>query len=489
MFDVAIVGNGASAIATLKTVIALTEMKNETIKICMIGNISNMGYGFVYNEDNDCAIMNTPASNISIDFEDGLDFVKWSHKNGYSYDNHSNIPRRVYGKYLQDTAMELNVKNKVTFIDAHATDIIKIDDKYQMINTASNGIIAEHIILCAGAANMNDYYNLSGLNSYISNPYPLHRQLSQIKKDDHVMILGSGLTAVDISAYLHFHQHRGKISICSREGKFPVVKSRVNSYLPKWCRFDNFLKIYEAQGSPLTLRQILRLVRRELKTVDANWKNVFFPVSQDSETVFTEKVKSAQKGIAWLDILIGIQHEIDQTWAYVKSEHKAFFIKKYLSDVLRAIAPIPLQNAQILCRLFSNKQLSISGGISAIQHNNNGFVIYSENKSPLKVDCIVNATGFNRHISIRDDNFLANLVKNEFVKLHSSGGIQVCALTGKVKTNENIYSVGFLTSGEHPLINNIEFIVMNAKATAMSVVNSIIHKKILNNESKTACSF
>lgn len=479
MYDIAIIGNGASAVAVLKTLVLLSKKKNQLVNICVVGKTSTIGFGMAYSEDDDCAIMNTPASNVSIDFEEALGFINWSLKNGYRFLEHDNVPRHVYGKYLHDMAMELGNNCNVTLSDAYAVDIEDNDDSYKIFTLQGKEILTQYIILCTGVSKMDDLYGLSCFDNYIANPYPLHQKLSRINKSDSILVLGSGLTAVDICVYLFWQAHNGKIILCSRQGRLPAVKSIIKPYIPKWCRFEFFIKMYELQGNLLSLRQILRILRRELKSVGANWIDVLFPKDSDSAATFIAKTEAGRMDQPWLNVLVGVQHEIDLAWAYVKTEDKKLFIKKYLPDVLRIIAPIPLKNAYILCKLFSENRLQIISGVNMVKNDRVNFIINRKDNVSLKVDHVINAIGPNRHISLVEDDLVSNLLKKSLVHPNPSGGIQVCPKTGRVISKSNkIFSVGHLTNGEHPLINNIEFIVMNAKATAETIMNDMKYKVI-----------
>ena len=476
MFDVAIIGNGATAIATLKALNFLSIRHNINFAIGLVGRISNMGFGVAYNEANDYAIMNTPVSNISIDSEDSMSFVKWARNKGLYYLGDNAIPRRIYGNYLYDMAMELHDKKRVTFIDSMACDIDCGDDGYEIIMQNESRVRTKYLILCTGndSSKWNDFYGLTGHAKFIYNPYPLYVQLSKLKESEDTLILGSGLTAVDIAVALYWKNHQGKIIICSREGRLPSVKANAKLYIPRWCRFDHFLQIFNKQNRKLSLRQIFRLVRRELRTVNANWIDIFFSKGFETADSFSEKIYQAQKGLPWLDVLIGIQHEVDKSWAYVNSRHKEIFIKSYLSSVLKAIAPMPLINANILNKLLSENRLEIMGGIRSIDDNGKGFDINCIENVSFKVDNIINASGFNREISYNSGTFITNLLNKKIIHPHPSGGIKVCAETGRVFPNQNIFAVGHLTMGEHPLINNIELIVINAKETALALVKELM---------------
>ena len=293
MFDITIIGNGASAVAILKTLLQQTSSQHLFLNICIVGERRNMGYGFAYHEDNDCALMNTSATNISINNE-VLDFIFWSRRNGFNFGKYDHPTRRVYGRYLHDHMNNLIQEPGVLLLDARAADIEQIRRGYMVSTVQGKKFLTKRIILCTGAFEMNDFYGLSQFKNYLNHPYPLHKKLSSINSNDHLLIIGSGLTAVDICVYLSRHQHCGKIYLYSRRGQLPAVKLRINTYTPKWCRYSRFKNMAEKQQAPLTLRQVIREIRRELKSVGAKWIDVFFCQGADNRESLVRKMNEAK---------------------------------------------------------------------------------------------------------------------------------------------------------------------------------------------------
>ena len=67
-FDIVIIGNGASSVASMAAICKATP-DEISLSICILGKVSLLGRGDSYNEKYPCLIMNTPAKNLSIVLE------------------------------------------------------------------------------------------------------------------------------------------------------------------------------------------------------------------------------------------------------------------------------------------------------------------------------------------------------------------------------------------------------------------------------------
>jgi uncharacterized NAD(P)/FAD-binding protein YdhS len=89
----------------------------------------------------------------------------------------------------------------------------------------------------------------------------------RIGPKDEVLIVGAGLTAVDVLTHLDGLGHKGTVHALSRHGLRPLVHKAVAPYPP-------FL---DPQNLPTTIRALVRLVREEVKAAAAkgfNWRAV-----------------------------------------------------------------------------------------------------------------------------------------------------------------------------------------------------------------------
>lgn len=84
----------------------------------------------------------------------------------------------------------------------------------------------DYAVLCVGGDSPKDVYGLTGTPGFIAEPYPLSGTLAELGENDHVAVIGSGLTAVDIVLSLAARGHRGPISLMSRRGVLPGVRQR-----------------------------------------------------------------------------------------------------------------------------------------------------------------------------------------------------------------------------------------------------------------------
>ncbi len=92
--------------------------------------------------------------------------------------------------------------------------------------------------------------------------------LGGLPENEDVLLVGSGLTSVDMAISLHAEGFRGKIHILSRHGLIPQVHSQKRS--SPWPRFWD-------SHSPRTTRGLLRLIREQVaaaSTAGHDWRVV-----------------------------------------------------------------------------------------------------------------------------------------------------------------------------------------------------------------------
>jgi uncharacterized NAD(P)/FAD-binding protein YdhS len=133
--------------------------------------------------------------------------------------------------------------------------------------------------------------------------------LAAMPRRGHVMVLGSGLTALDVIAFLHAHGFRGTVSVVSRHGLMPALHGSPPSaavLLPDSVVAD----------APRELRGLLRWGRAVVSQLVA-------------------------RGARWQDAIDAIRPHVSRLWRDLPPHERARFVRSIRPywDVLRHRAP------------------------------------------------------------------------------------------------------------------------------------------------------
>jgi uncharacterized NAD(P)/FAD-binding protein YdhS len=443
--------------------------------------------------------MNTPTTDLSIMKNDPFDFFKWVelNKNELSLlnDNLEFVPRSVFGLYLKEKyhffKKEL-IKYSITVEDIfdQANDILYQNKENEItISLASGKSIKTSYVLFATGPNLpQDHYHLKEYRNYIHNPFPTINNLVDLPKNSNIAIIGSNLTAIDITITLSHLGHNGKIYMTSRNGKLPEVKGKyLKSYTPKNVLYDNFEKIFHAKGTDLNLMDLTRLIRKELKIHGFNWRDYFFDKKSKPECMidFEQRVEEARNGPSPFNIILGMIPEIAKTWRLVSSDQIELFMTNFYRNVHQKHGAIPLINAEKILSLLQKEQLILKGNLNHIKHNNNNnFSITFENSNDnIICDYIINATGPNRSICSNESKPpFTTPCANGFIKEIKIGGTIIDTKSGMILRNDGKFenrlrAIGHNAEGSHPFINNFAWILESTNEVAESLINEVIHGK------------
>ena len=223
MRTVAIVGGGASG--TLLASLLVTRSKATSVVI--IDPCEHLGRGVAYATDCMHHTLNVPAGKISALTTDRDHFVRWLAANfGDTYDPSSFVPRSLYGDYLGDITSEARAAepDRWRHVRASAREVREEHDGVYV--TCSNGEVveADRLVLATGNAAPAAWPNMSPearhSRRYFGSTWE-PGALAPTSAGETVVLLGTGLTAIDAVFGLRDNGHRGPTYMVSRRGLLP----------------------------------------------------------------------------------------------------------------------------------------------------------------------------------------------------------------------------------------------------------------------------
>jgi len=465
-FDVVVIGDGASAVALLASLEAVFyETTKRRVRIAVIGCAGNFGRGGSYPSDAKCLIMNTPACDLSIFGNYPNHFVSWLEATHIGGDGRSFVQRSIFGDYLVETGRTLLTRGEHCLIEGWATRIEDMGSHIAVTGRDGLTVRARIVVLATGNPRAGLVPGVPWGGVYFETPYPTIHLRNSIRPDADVLILGSSLSAIDTAIALHESGHQGMLYLASRSGRLPAVRAPRTDCQPghTWC--EALLLQARSADSGLGLRDILRFARRDLRAAGLNWKDLFLPSEPDTLESFRARRAEAEGEIRWLTVINLLQGELDPIWAMLRPNQLSLLISRFVPDLLRNLAAIPMANAHRLEAMLSAGTLAVSGGLQEIAVRDRRYYAVLASGVTITADCLVNATGIPRRLR---GELYESLYKQGLAKELRGGGLDACPLTGRVRTadgclNDRLYALGHPTCGVHPIINNVAAIVARSR--------------------------
>ena len=229
-----ICGNGASAVALL---CALARNGQSPLEVTVVGAGAVPGQGVAYATANANHLLNVPASRMSIDPINPNQFAEWLKERGLLKGDFASLflPRPLYGEYLQDYLakwVEMAPQLDVRFRQERVMSLERRGDLW-VVHHEDGAVEADIVVLATGndlPAPIGMQHDAAIRARIIDEPW----EAWDVGQDEEILILGTGLTAVDAVIALQDQNHRGRVHLVSRRGLLPVkhVEARRTVMLP-----------------------------------------------------------------------------------------------------------------------------------------------------------------------------------------------------------------------------------------------------------------
>jgi uncharacterized NAD(P)/FAD-binding protein YdhS len=242
--EVIIVGGGFSGVAVAYH---LLRRAAKDLRITLLERGPWLGRGIAYGVDSRVYRLNVPASKMSIDPDVPADFVAWA---GAEDEPHAFLSRALYGDYvvarLAQAIAASPGKMRVIRGDALAIDATSV-------HLADGQVLeAPTVVLATGLAPRLAPQHLAP-DARVIDAWD-ECAIATLPPTGHVLVLGSGLTAIDVIALLHARRYAGRITILSRRGLLPFP--HLEPFTPA-----RPLPADLARSAPRSLRGLVRWTR------------------------------------------------------------------------------------------------------------------------------------------------------------------------------------------------------------------------------------
>jgi hydroxyacylglutathione hydrolase len=392
-FTVAIIGGGFTG-ATLAA--QLLRMSGGSVSVFLIERGARLGRGVAYSTECTEHLLNVRARNMSAYPDDPEHFLEWArlnHAPGVSPDDY--LPRPLYGRYAASVLQKAIERHpdQIEHVQDEAVSIARIGETAEIRLRSGRRLFADKVVIAPGNFPRGDP-RLPGRTPhslrYVSNPWKSNlwtsSTLGDVSHDKSVLLVGSGLTSLDVAITLRGRGFRGTIHILSRHGLLPQAHTATVPWPPFW-----------TEQSPRTVRGLLRLIRTQ--------------------------VKAAEKaGSGWRAVIDSLRPFAQEIWRSLSfSERRRFLrhVRPYWDVHRHRVAPAI--GARLASQIQDGQIEIHAGRIKKYAEDTGGVeVIYRARESgqlqQLRVDRVINCTGPENDFRKADDPLLTNLMRQKLAR-------------------------------------------------------------------------
>lgn len=207
------------------TLLAIQLLRFGASVVLVERNASSLAKGLAYGTKRPEHLLNVRASNMSAFPDDTAHFQRWM---GFNSEGQANrfAPRLAYGQYLRELLMDAlaAAPDRIRIVASEVVAADFEDGGAQAILAGGERIAARTVVLALGNSSPRLPHALDELplGRVIADPW--QRALEPLAATDcDILLLGTGLTAIDVVLALDAAGHRGKITALSRRGLSPRV--------------------------------------------------------------------------------------------------------------------------------------------------------------------------------------------------------------------------------------------------------------------------
>lgn len=358
-YPVAVIGAGASGVLTA------AHLRNAVaeLPLLLVDAGPRAARGLAYGTPYGAHLLNVPASNMGAYADDIRDFDNWlqARSPGTVY-----APRRLYGEYLADVLDRLSRQSSATeHVQAEAIGLWRRAGSWEIGLDDERTVDANSVVLALGNLPPTDPFAAPETDrprNYLSDQWKAIA-CEAFDPQERVLLIGTGLTMVDLVLALRSNGHQGRIHALSRRGLLPLghphqTGNRRNGSIPS--------------GSPAA---ILRWLREEAR-------------------------RASRDGYGWQPVVDQLRPETQRLWESWSERERRSFLRhaRRFWDVHRHRVAPPVA-IQILALPVAGELQVHRGRNLALRELSNNRSVEARWRAPsgvdqtLVVDRVINCTG------------------------------------------------------------------------------------------------
>lgn len=294
---VAVIGGGASGVLT--AINLLVRSDDPALEVVIHEASGIVGRGIAYGTNDQRHLLNVRARHMSAFPDSPSDLLDWALRTGRSSDPQGFLPRADYAIYLQDRLADV-ADDRLRVRAGRVLDVVPSAAGFEIVTERSRSH-ADAVVLCHGNQPPRPLTVAGGdpvpdAPWHVANPWELAR-LRALPADAHVVVVGTGLTAVDTVITLLEDGPDREVTMLSRHGLLP--KPHVGQAHTAW--------VTKVPEGPVTADAIAAAVSEECQA-------------------------AAERGVGWRAVVDGLRPATQDLWRRLPHAERERFLQVYARD-------------------------------------------------------------------------------------------------------------------------------------------------------------
>jgi uncharacterized NAD(P)/FAD-binding protein YdhS len=454
---VAIVGGGAAG--ALAAVHLLREHRERgALEIDLIDRTGSFGAGVAYGTQDPLHLLNVPAVRMGAIAGHPEHFHDWLAERGEPADEEAFLPRGLYATYIRDLLAGAEREAADARLRRHCGEVVGVVEHHgaaaaplELTLSGGERIEADRVILALGPLGAGDPIRvppeLKASGVYVADPWAAGA-LEPVRKDRSVLIVGTGLSMVDVALSLSDGEEGPRIRAVSRHG---LVPRRHRRSLTNVRRFH---------------------IPTETGTIE--------PIVA---AIFGQICRVSQQGDDWRDVIDSMRPVTPQLWRSLRTEEKQRFLDEFqrLWDVHRfRMAPEVADRFEALQE--EGRIQTDADSIVSVEPHGRGARVFlrtpgAHELDAVEVDRVINCSGAGCDLRRQAPPVLAGLLAAGRARPDELGlGLDVdeegALLDAEGLPSERLFAVGSLRKGVEWEAIGITEIRDHSGAVARQIVRS-----------------
>lgn len=389
--DVAIVGGGFSGVAVAAQ---LARRAPRDFSLALF-EPQELGRGAAYGTSHGAHLLNTRARAMSIFPDEPDHFVKWL---GARAKPNDFVSRRLFGSYVNEIARRAFERPNFLHVGDCTSRVQRRGHDHYVVETRAGAQFAAPAVVLATGNPPPDHGFLPRAirlhPGYVADPW----RFDYRKVGGHVLVIGSGLSALDVLVALDACGHRGTVHLVSRRGRFPTVHADVTPY--------DVIPALDTRDARALLRS------------------------------FRMHVSEAQsRGFDWRAVLDALRPEAEAIWRRLSPIEQQRFERHLRAQWERHRHRSPQEVDAVRARYHDAQRLfTYAGTVRDMQNRSVTIALRDGTTKELHADWIVNCTGLAGAVAMAQDPLLGKLMTDGLITA-SPGGLGL-------QTTPNLEAVG-----------------------------------------------
>ncbi|WP_095112932.1 FAD/NAD(P)-binding protein [Pseudomonas sp. Irchel 3H7] len=246
--------------------------------VVLLNRSGDMARGLAYGTNSSRHLLNVPVGNMSALADEPEHFLRFCESRFPGTTAASFVPRKLYGEYLSGLLAdaENNCGAGISFerITAEAHSLEARGDKALIQLADGRELTADHVILAFGNfAPFNPSITVGAQREgrYLADPWSGAIEVP-IAADAPILLMGAGLTALDVALTLDQQGHRGPVYMLSRRGVQPLPHRASRHTKP--IGFDVVERMRSCKPGALSYLREVRSMAEAAAGDDIDWRDI-----------------------------------------------------------------------------------------------------------------------------------------------------------------------------------------------------------------------